>query len=78
MGAAPDGQPGAGQSERSGLGFDSSLADLLVAVIQRQDPGGEPWRVLAVLGECRRDDQVLTDRQLLARPDLLFIMSMKL
>jgi len=37
--APSDGQVGAGKAERSGLGFDPVLADLVLAVEQREDPG---------------------------------------
>ena len=57
--------------ELAGLGLDLALADLLVAVPQREDPGRDAGRVLAVLVERGRQDQVRAGRDILGRDDLL-------
>ncbi len=64
---APDAQALAGEREVAGLGLDPALADLLVAVVQGQDPGGDAGRILAVLVERRRQDQVLAGGHVLGR-----------
>src|SRR4051812_2237867 len=46
---APHAQPLAGKGEFARLGFDARLADLLVAVVEREEPGRDARRVLAVL-----------------------------
>jgi hypothetical protein len=57
--------------EHPGLGLDAALADLLVPVVQGQDPGGHVRRVLPVLVERRGQDQVLPGRDVLRSVDLL-------
>src|ERR1019366_8363525 len=48
---AADAQTLARQREHSRLGLDAAFADLLVPVIQGQDPGGNAGRIFSVLGE---------------------------
>ena len=51
---APDAEALAGDHELAGLGLDAALADLGLAVPEREHPGGDAGRVLAVLVERRR------------------------
>src|SRR3954454_19643193 len=67
----PDGQALAGDRELAGLGLDTGFTDLLVAVVERQHPGRDAGRVLAVLLECGGEDQPLAGRQLLVGHDVL-------
>src|SRR5690349_14436069 len=48
---ATDAEALTGQLEVSGLRLDPPLPDLLIALIQRRDPGGDARRVLAILLE---------------------------
>src|SRR6201995_5061150 len=66
-----DAQALAGQAEHPGLGLDPALADLLVPVVKGQDAGGNTWRVLAVLVERGRQDQVYSGWDVLGGVDLL-------
>ena len=50
---APDAQPLAGERELARLGLDAALADLAVAVVERQRAARDAGRVLAVLLEAR-------------------------
>src|SRR5438034_914549 len=56
---AADAQALARDREHPGLGLDPALADLLIPVVEGQDPGRHTRRVLAVLVEGGRQDQVL-------------------
>ena len=68
---AADAEALAGDHELAGLGLDAALADLLVAVVEREGAGRDAGRVLAVLVEGGRQDQVLAGRHVLGRDDLL-------
>jgi hypothetical protein len=69
---AADEQRRAGDRERPKLGLDRGLADLLVAVVERQRSGGAD-RLLALLLERGRQDQVLTRRHVLRADDHLLL-----
>src|SRR4051812_40365405 len=64
-------QPLAADRELPGLGLDLALADLDVAVEERERADGDAGRVLAGLVERGREDQLLAGRQLLVGDDLL-------
>src|SRR3954452_18515668 len=66
-----DAQPFPTQRELARLGLDPPLADLDVAVEQRQRPDRHSGRVLALLLEGGGEDQVLAGGQLGVRDDLL-------
>src|SRR4029077_20246264 len=51
---AADAQALAAEGEQPGLGLDAAFADLSVAVVEGQDPGGHVGRVLTVLAEGGR------------------------
>src|SRR6266516_2497070 len=68
---AADAQALARDREHSWLGLDPALADLLIPVVEGQDPGGHARRVLTVLVERGRQDQVLPGRKILGPVDLL-------
>jgi hypothetical protein len=48
---APDVQASPASEKKSRLRLDAPLTDLVVAVVQGEDPGGDAGRVLAVLVE---------------------------
>ncbi len=68
---AADAEPLARDHELAGLRLDALLADLRVAVPEREQPRRDARRVLAVLVERRREDQPLAGRQILGRRDEL-------
>src|SRR4051794_5784157 len=68
---APDAQAFAADGELARLGLDAALADLDVAVEERQRPDRHARRVLALLVERGGEDQLLSGRQLLVGGDLL-------
>src|SRR3954453_4515536 len=70
-GVAPYGESLAGQRELAGLGLDRGLADLLVAVEQRQGPVCDAGWILAGLLERRGEDQVVAGWDVLITHDLL-------
>ena len=72
MAAVPtDAQPFAGDHVVAGLKLDVALADLLVAVEQRERPGSYAGRVLAGLFECGGQDEVGPGREVDGRSNLL-------
>ena len=75
---AADAEALAGDHELAGLGLDPALADLRVAVPERQHAGRDAGRILAGLVERRRQDQVLAGREVLGRDDPLLDMPTKL
>src|SRR5271165_3413697 len=68
---AADAQAVACERERARLSLDPSFADLLVPVIQGEDAGAHAWRILAVLLERGRQDEVLPRGNVLGAVDLL-------
>src|SRR5436190_5757540 len=68
---APDAEPLARDHELPGLRLDRPIADLRIAVPERERSGRHAGRVLAARVERRRQDLVLTNWQLLDRDDLL-------
>jgi NADPH:quinone reductase-like Zn-dependent oxidoreductase len=68
---APDAQAFARDREQAGLGLDPTFADLLVPVIEGQDPGSNPGRLLPVFVERGRQDEVLAYGDLFSPVDLL-------
>src|SRR3954454_7381321 len=70
-GVASYGKSLARQRELAGLGLDRGLADLLIAVEQRQGPVGDARWVLARLLERRGENQVLAGWDVLITHDLL-------
>src|SRR4051794_14130672 len=68
---APDAESVAGERELARLGLDPSLADLDVAVEERERPDRHARRVLALLLEARGQDQLLARRKLGVGDDLL-------
>src|SRR5450755_182741 len=60
-----DAEAFAGDRELARLGLDAALADLLLTVVERQDPGRDAGRVLAVLLEVGGQDQLVADRYVL-------------
>ena len=68
---AAHGQPLAGQGEEAGLGPDLALADLAVAVVERQRAARGARGVLGRLGEAGRQDQVVAGGQVLGGVDPL-------
>src|SRR4051812_48740419 len=70
-GVAADAQPFATDHELAGLCLDRGLADLLVAVEQRQGAVGNTRWVFTRLLERRGEDQVVARRDVLVADDLL-------
>src|SRR5439155_4772813 len=68
---APHAESLAGDHEFSRLSLDRTLADLRVAVPEREETGGDAGRVLAALVERGRQDQVLPGRDVRGRLDIL-------
>src|SRR5205814_2355090 len=68
---AADAQALARDREQPGLGLDTALADLLVAVVEGQDAGGHAGGILPVLAERGGKDQILPGGNVLAAVDLL-------
>ena len=68
---ATDAQALAGDGELAGLGLDPALADLVVAVVEGQDAGGDAGGLLAVLVEGRRTGSDPAGGQVFGGDDLL-------
>ncbi len=66
-----DAQPLAADGELARLGLDPALADLAVAVVERQDAVRDAGRVLAVLVEGRGQDHLVAGWNHLGGDDLL-------
>jgi hypothetical protein len=66
-----DAQALAGEGEHAWLGLDPALADLLVPVIEGQDPGSNARRILPVFVERGRQDEALADGDFFGPVDLL-------
>src|SRR4051794_12250049 len=69
---ASDAQAVAGERELARLGLDPALADLLVAVEERQRADRHAGRILSVLLEGGGEDQVLAGREVTVGDDPLF------